>query len=997
MNFFFPAQQIGFLRIAVMSIQIGSGFVDLNNVTTSRERLILKSTVNSNMVQLESSLNVVNVTMNDFVIGKSNTAFRVDTGTNPLLSLSTAQNILYSDTTISKGLTVTSNMNVAGIAIVGTRVQTPTVVTSNVSITCSEAPTSSVPFVRASLRNAQETFAILPNGTARMTGPLGIGTTTPQQALHVQGMILSSSNIDVKGVYTPRINGTGTNSNLEIFGTNVIVRGNFAIQGGTFSFDDDLTLQNLRAKAGIFGERISLTNSNLMVDPALSLNYTGDMAERYSYLDIQEITMSNYTFSNTVDEFMNPITLSNLTLSNYTQSNYVDTASNLYQLVNINFAFPDLDNAPTLSNVSALSIDTFGRVGLGTSEAEALLHMKYREFNMACNILEVNGRDDRMMVIDRYAQIGIGTDVAHHCLHIDPPALSNNHPLIGLYGVNTPFLAAYSNNAEVLHIAESGALSINKTVHDSYYFLDVDGPSRLQDLEPLYIRGNPITCNIDFQASQLSNIEHLYACNAYVDRLQSHVVDTHYIYGSNLSVVGFKCFSWENIFSISLSNFWLSGQGMLMSPTSNDLQTNHVSDGKLKIIVNPANDPLDISRGVSVTGPTNTSIRVHSLSNTAYLELTQGELAQSNTGIISYNGDTISLGHAEYDFQQLVIGKSVSGGSVKLVNDIFAQGGFLGIKLGEGVVPTQPLDIKGNVLVKNDTTPILFVNTTTSKVSIGTTTPLVDYVLHAEGGFFAQGASRINSDFSVGGRIGIGTTIANEYASIVAPNTFTGNNAVRVVNQSAANAFHILNNTTSAFLINSAGRIGIATTAPQFTLHVNGDLNFDGSLYEKGSKYISSQWTSLSNQDLIFSSNVGIGTTIPNYRLQVQGSTYFSGLSTFGSNITSDGTMYAKGSFVSTSDRNVKTNLAPITDALDKIQQLTGYTYDRTDTQRHEAGLVAQEVIQVLPEVVSKDDRDMYTIAYGNMAGLFVEALKEMKQEIMALKQELASLKSAHK
>jgi hypothetical protein len=107
--------------------------------------------------------------------------------------------------------------------------------------------------------------------------------------------------------------------------------------------------------------------------------------------------------------------------------------------------------------------------------------------------------------------------------------------------------------------------------------------------------------------------------------------------------------------------------------------------------------------------------------------------------------------------------------------------------------------------------------------------------------------------------------------------------------------------------------------------------------------------------------------------------------------------MYAKGSFVSTSDRNVKTNLAPITDALDKIQQLTGYTYDRTDTQRHEAGLVAQEVIQVLPEVVSKDDRDMYTIAYGNMAGLFVEALKEMKQEIMALKQELASLKSAHK
>ncbi len=981
-----------------MSIQIGLQTIDFN-MTTTKERISLRSTVNSNLIHLDSPLNVVYMSMNDFVLGKSNTTFRVDVGPDQLLSLSTTQHILYSDTSISKGLSVSSNLNVTASAFIGNRVQTPTVLTSNVSISCSDAPTSTIPFVRASLRNAQEAFAILPNGTTRMLGNLGIGTATPQQALHVQGMILASSNIDVRGVYTPRINGTGLNSNLEILGTNVVVRGNFAIQGGTFSFDDDLTLQNLRAKAGIFGERISLTNSNLEVDPAFSLNYTGDMADRYWYLDIQDITLSNYTITETLDENNNPVTLSNLTLSNITQSNYVDTASNLYQLVNINFAFPDVDNAPTLSNVSALSIDTFGRVGLGTSEAQSLLHLKYREFNMACNILEVNGRNDKVTVIDRYGQIGIGTDFARHCLHIDPPVVQNNHPLVGLYGVNAPFLAAYSNHAEVLHLAQNGALSINKAVHDDYYYLDVDGPSRLQILEPQYIRANPISCNIDFQASQLSNIEILNASNAYVNRLQTHVVDTNYIYGSNLSVVGFKCFSWENIFSISLSNFWLSGQGMLMSPTSNDIQTNHISEGKLKIMVNPADDPLDVSRGISVTGPTNTSIRVHSLSNIAYFELTQGELADANTGIISYNGDTMSIGHADYDFQQLIIGKSVSGGSVKLVQDILAQGGALGIKLGEGVVPTQPLDVKGNVLVKNDTAPVFFVNTTTSKVSIGTTTPLIDYILHAEGGFFAQGTSRINSDFSVGGRVGIGTTIANEFTTIVAPNSFTGNNAVRVVNQSSANAFHVLNNNNSAMLINSAGRIGIATTSPQFTLHVNGDLNFDGSLYEKGSKYISSQWTSLSNQDLFFTSNVGIGTTIPNNRLHVQGTSYFSGLSTFGSNITSDGTMYAKGSFVSTSDRNVKTNLNPITDAMSKIQKLTGYTYDRTDTQRHEAGLVAQEVIQVLPEVVSKDDRDMYTIAYGNMAGLFVEAFKEMKQEIAALRAELQTLKAvrAHK
>lgn len=951
----------------------------------------------SNMIHLHSTCNLVNVTINDFILGKSNEMFRVDVSTTPLLALSATQNILYSDTSIAKSLTVTSNVNILSSALISNRLQTSNIVSSNITLTCADIPASNTPFLRAVLKDGRDALSVTPAGITHMIGPVGIGiTSTPQQALHVQGMIYSSSNIQSQGLLTQRIQGTGAfpSSNLDVYATNMVVHGNFSIQGGTFSFDDDLTLQNLRAKAGIFGERLALTNSNLEADPAILLNYSGDMAERYTYLDVQDVTLSNYALSNYIDEFLNEITLSNLSLCNVSLSNYISTASNLYSLVNVNFVFPDLENAPTLSNVSAFAVDTFGRVGMGTSEANALLHLQYREFNQACNIVEVHGRDDRVTVIDRHGQIGIGTTFTSHCLHIDPPSSQGVHPLIGLYGNKMPFLAAYSNQGEVLRMDENGSLAINKSVPDNTYFLDVDGRSRLQDLEAFYIRGNPLTCNIDFQSSQLSNISMMTSSNAYVSNLQSHSLVTNYIYGCNLSVVGFRCFSWDNMFSISLSNFWLSGQGMLMSPSSNDLQQSYTSDGKLKIMVNAAETSSAISRGINVVGPSKTGIRVQSDANTSSLELAQGADSQSNTAIFSYDGSSLSIGHKEYDFQQLVINRSLAGGSVKMVQEIIANGGKLGIQLGDGVLPSMPLEVNGNVLIRNNTTPLFYVSAAEGRIGIGTSSPNPNYLLHTEGGIFAKNDSRVNADFSVGGRIAVGTTIGNEFASIIAPATFTGSNALRVQNLSTtATTFQVMNSNTSAMIITPTGRIGVGTTTPQFTLHVNGDLNFDGSLYEKGSRYISSQWTSLSNQDLFFTSNVGIGTTVPNYRLHVQGTTYFSAVSTFGSNITSNGTMYAKGSFVSTSDRHVKANLQPISDAMAKVEYLTGYIYDRTDTYRRETGLIAQEVMEVLPEVVAKDDRDMYTIAYGNMAGLFVEAFKEMKKELVSLREEVAVLK----
>ena len=85
----------------------------------------------------------------------------------------------------------------------------------------------------------------------------------------------------------------------------------------------------------------------------------------------------------------------------------------------------------------------------------------------------------------------------------------------------------------------------------------------------------------------------------------------------------------------------------------------------------------------------------------------------------------------------------------------------------------------------------------------------------------------------------------------------------------------------------------------------------------------------------------------------------------------------ATGNITAGSDRRLKKNIRPIRKALDKVKRINGYTFERKDIEGKYAGVIAQEVIQVLPEVVVKDKEGMYSVAYGNITALLIEALKE--------------------
>jgi hypothetical protein len=96
------------------------------------------------------------------------------------------------------------------------------------------------------------------------------------------------------------------------------------------------------------------------------------------------------------------------------------------------------------------------------------------------------------------------------------------------------------------------------------------------------------------------------------------------------------------------------------------------------------------------------------------------------------------------------------------------------------------------------------------------------------------------------------------------------------------------------------------------------------------------------------------------------------------------------------SDERLKTNFKPIENAVDKVLQLRGFTYNFNeigeglgfDTTLRHAGVSAQEVQAVLPEAVcpAPANDEYLTVKYDKLVPLLIEAIKELKEEIKELK-----------
>jgi hypothetical protein len=191
-----------------------------------------------------------------------------------------------------------------------------------------------------------------------------------------------------------------------------------------------------------------------------------------------------------------------------------------------------------------------------------------------------------------------------------------------------------------------------------------------------------------------------------------------------------------------------------------------------------------------------------------------------------------------------------------------------------------------------------------------------------------------------------------------------------------ANEIHILrrnNANNSEIRTHGTGAAGLLVR--------NSSDQFRFQLYGDGSNYgfLDGVWASWDLQK----------TT--NGAMYMNGNTsYYMRLEDSSTSINVAGAIVAAGNVTAYSDRRVKEDIIPITNSLDKVQELNGVTFRRTDLadkSKMYAGLIAQDVEAVLPEAV--EGNSMKRVDYNAVIGLLVESIKELKAEVDELKEKL--------
>jgi len=307
-----------------------------------------------------------------------------------------------------------------------------------------------------------------------------------------------------------------------------------------------------------------------------------------------------------------------------------------------------------------------------------------------------------------------------------------------------------------------------------------------------------------------------------------------------------------------------------------------------------------------------------------------------------------------------------------------------------GIGTTNPLfktTISADITKDGDLTP------GTAQLSLeGITTPgkrmILGYDTNGNGfGFIKAGYYGVTwTTLSLqpdGGNVGIGTTLPDKKLVVVGDGTgsakigiagFIGSNYTGIslngtlsetnynflssptdqtlyINRPTGANIRVRINNTDQIIVEAGGNVGIGITAPLSLLHVAGDAR-------------------------ITSGSLGVGVA-PN---------------------ATDGRIDASNDIVAfqTSDRRLKENITPITNALEKVKSLTGVMFDWKEKTKsvhgyegHDVGIIAQDVQAVLPEAVRTNDTGYLSVRYEKMIALLIEGMKEQQLQIDELKSKL--------
>lgn len=232
-------------------------------------------------------------------------------------------------------------------------------------------------------------------------------------------------------------------------------------------------------------------------------------------------------------------------------------------------------------------------------------------------------------------------------------------------------------------------------------------------------------------------------------------------------------------------------------------------------------------------------------------------------------------------------------------------------------------------------------------------------------------------------------------------------------------------------VVRSDGNVGVGTDTPGSRLEINGSTEFESSViidnigsvansnasrvdfrsngvaigtirtvtgenltsrmsfFTKNGGSFSQRMTIQSNGD------VGIGTITPSSKLEVCGDTRVVGQINANSGNLNAG-------LTCSSDKRLKRNVKPISEALNKIENIEGKTYywktekykDRGFSDQLQYGFIAQELEEIMPELVLKGKDGFKSINYIEMIPILTEAIKEQQQVIENQKEEIETVKA---
>ncbi len=100
---------------------------------------------------------------------------------------------------------------------------------------------------------------------------------------------------------------------------------------------------------------------------------------------------------------------------------------------------------------------------------------------------------------------------------------------------------------------------------------------------------------------------------------------------------------------------------------------------------------------------------------------------------------------------------------------------------------------------------------------------------------------------------------------------------------------------------------------------------------------------------------------------------------------TSNTGLTVTGTVNETSDIALKENIQPLTNALENLKKLKGYSYNFIDNKAKALGIVAQDVEKVYPDIVEGEEGEK-SVAYSGLIAVLIEAIKELETEVAALK-----------